>query len=120
MVERPLRAQKIFHHVLHVASVAITLQLRATKEDLDDHCAPDPTILPSDTSQPSSLYRDNEPKARFDGEITIDKEDLDLTLHSLSSNLPLDASVTSEDPHAVLTAAQVMYLIFFFLWIMYG
>ncbi|MPC17531.1 hypothetical protein E2C01_010391 [Portunus trituberculatus] len=107
VMERPLRAQKIFHHVLHVASVAITLQLRASKEDIDDHCAPFPAMPPSDPAHPASLYRDHDWKIRFDGEVTIDKEDLDITLHSLASNLPLDASVASDDPHSVLTAAQV-------------
>uniref|UniRef100_A0A0P4W558 MCM AAA-lid domain-containing protein n=1 Tax=Scylla olivacea TaxID=85551 RepID=A0A0P4W558_SCYOL len=106
VVERPLRAQKIFHHILHIASVAITLQLRASKEDTDDHCPP-PAMPPPYPTHPASLYHDHERKTRFDGEVTIDKEDLDLTLHSLASNLPLDASMASEDPHSVLTAAQI-------------
>ncbi|XP_063845834.1 minichromosome maintenance domain-containing protein 2-like isoform X1 [Scylla paramamosain] len=106
VVERPLRAQKIFHHILHIASVAITLQMRASKEDTDDHCPP-PAMPPPHPAHPASLYHDYERKTRFDGEVTIDKEDLDLTLHSLASNLPLDASMASEDPHSVLTAAQI-------------
>lgn len=106
-MEKPLKAQKIFHHVLHVAAVAITLQLRATREATEDHRAPSPhTLLPPDPAYPNSLYPDYEVK-RFDGEVTIDKEDLDLTLLSLASHLPLDSSVASEDPHGVPTSAQV-------------
>lgn len=106
-MEKPLKAQKIFHHVLHVAAVAITLQIRATREATEDHCAPSPhTLLPPDPAYPASLYSDYEMK-RFDGEVTIDKEDLDLTLLSLASHLPLDSSVASEDPHGVPTSAQV-------------
>lgn len=110
IVEKPLRAQKIFHHVLHVASVAITLQLQAKREASEDHCAPLPhTLPPPDPALPASLYPDEDLQKRFDGEVTIDKEDLDLTLHSLASHLPLDSSIASEDPHAVPTTAQVSF-----------
>lgn len=108
IMEKPLRAQRIFHQVLYVASVAITLQLRATREVQEDHCAPSPPILPPhDPAFPASFYPDLELKKRFDGEVTIDKEDLDLTLQSLASHLPLDSSTASEDPYAVPTSAQV-------------
>lgn len=116
-----MKAQRVFHHVIHVASVAVMLQLRSQvkKEDpegtlvLDeeDHCIPHPATPLPDPAKHPSLYSDNTiAKTVFnetvDLEITVDKVDLDLTLQSLASNLPLESSVVDESSD-VLTAPQV-------------
>lgn len=121
VVNSPMKAQRVFHHVIHVACVAIMLQLRSQikKEDTEgtvamdeeDHCIPHPdTPLPDPAKHPS-LYSDTTAaKTVFnetvDLEITVDKVDLDLTLQSLASNLPLESSVVDESSD-VLTAPQV-------------
>ncbi|KAK4310672.1 hypothetical protein Pmani_017772 [Petrolisthes manimaculis] len=121
VVNRPMKAQRIFHHVVHVASVAIMLQLKSQvkKEDTEsnvvldeeEHCIPCPAIPLPDPAKHFSLYLDNTTVKKVlnetvDLEITVDKADLDLTLHSLASNLPLESSVIDESSD-VLTAPQI-------------
>lgn len=126
MMNSPMKAQRVFHHVVHVACVAILLQLRSPikKEetegtmalDEEDHCIPHPATPLPDPAKHPSLYPDNTTTKKVfnetvDLEITVDKMDLDLTLQSLASNLPLESSVVDESSD-VLTAPQVQIIDF--------
>ncbi|XP_069956094.1 minichromosome maintenance domain-containing protein 2-like isoform X3 [Cherax quadricarinatus] len=144
VMSRPVEAQQIFHRVVHVASVAISLQLNSSSNNMleasvttqndtcpdddhgaqhnhcaknyhcaqDDHCPPAPATDIPDTEHLTSLYLENQDKcqkvATMLGAVTkeLSKVDLNATLQSLASNLPLDASV-SGDATTILTPAQI-------------
>ncbi|XP_042208286.1 uncharacterized protein LOC121856670 [Homarus americanus] len=122
VMSRPVVAQQMFHRVVHVASVAITLSLNihSLNDNLeesgiaeDDHCAPGPLTHLPDPTDLTSLYLDEEDKSHktsapshsFKRDAALNKVDLDLTLQSLASNLPLDSSVSGAST-SVLTPAQ--------------
>ncbi|XP_069156220.1 minichromosome maintenance domain-containing protein 2 isoform X1 [Procambarus clarkii] len=125
VMSRPVEAQQVFHHVVHVASVAINLQLDCSSLSYqpepplpseDDHCAPGPeTYSPDTPDYLTSLYLDHQDKSQklpamlgvAAREVTLDFEDLNSTLQSLASNLPLETSVSGEASRSVLTAAQI-------------
>lgn len=87
------------------------------QDEEDDHCIPHPATPLPDPAKHPSLYPDNtatttaKTKAVFnetiDLEVTVDKVDLDLTLQSLASNLPLESSSVVDESLDVLTAPQV-------------
>ncbi|XP_071521846.1 minichromosome maintenance domain-containing protein 2-like [Panulirus ornatus] len=124
VVHRPLEAQQVFHQIIHIASVAVALELNGKhpnnnnevfENNEDDHCAPGPMTHIPDTNNITSLYLEGNSKsskthvtvnALSSEEVKLDRVDLNLTLQSLASDLPLDASV-SGDSSSVLTAAQI-------------